>query len=146
MVAAIDFGSAYSGCAFSFKSNFIKNPLEICVMGIGQKGLESLKVPTVLLLDPNKNFSAFGFEAEEKYTELIQDDPDAANNWYYFSRFKMQLYQNRVRKFFFNILLVPINIMKVTYVKGVSLQRGICNRTYFILHYGNMFCRYLKQK
>ena len=113
MVAAIDFGSAYSGCAFSFKSHFIKNPLEIYVMGIDQKGLESLKVPTVLLLDPNGNFSAFGFEAEEKYTELIQDDPDAANNWYYFSRFKMQLYQNRVRNCF-NILLVSINIMKDT--------------------------------
>ncbi|CAG2194945.1 unnamed protein product [Mytilus edulis] len=76
MVAAIDFGSAYSGSAFSFKDRFIKDPLEINVMGIGQKDW------------------TFGFEAESKYSELLQDDPDEAQKWYYFSRFKMQLYNN----------------------------------------------------
>lgn len=99
MVAAIDFGSAYSGSAFSFKDRFIKDPLEINVMGIGQKGLESLKVPTVLLLNPDREFVAFGFEAESKYSELLQDDPDEAQKWYYFSRFKMQLYNNMVNIF-----------------------------------------------
>lgn len=94
MVAAIDFGSAYSGSAYSFKDRFIKDPLEINVMGIGQKGLESLKVPTVLLLNPDREFVAFGFEAESKYSELLQNDPDEAQTWYYFSRFKMQLYNN----------------------------------------------------
>lgn len=95
MVAAIDFGSAYSGCAFSFKQNYIKDPLDINVMAIGKKGLESLKVPTVLLLDHEGAFKAFGFEAEQQYTDLVQNDPEYANTCYYFSRFKMQLYNNK---------------------------------------------------
>lgn len=97
MVAAIDIGSAYSGNAFSFKSDFTTNPLNICVMeGIQTTNNMSSKVPTVLLLKPDRTFEAFGNEAEDKYTRLTLSNPQYANQCYYFSRFKMQLYNNRV--------------------------------------------------
>ncbi|CAG2220776.1 unnamed protein product [Mytilus edulis] len=96
MVAAIDFGSAYSGTAFSSKSDFTRNPLHICVMeGVGKISTMSTKIPTVLLLNPDKKFEAFGNEAEEKYARLTINDPQYANQCYYFTRFKMQLYNNR---------------------------------------------------
>ncbi|XP_063411922.1 heat shock 70 kDa protein 12A-like isoform X2 [Mytilus trossulus] len=98
MVAAIDFGSAYSGCALSTTNSFIKNPLEILNMGLDQKGNESLKVPTVLLLNPDRKFVAFGHRAEDQYTDLLEKTPDEAHKWYYFSRFKMQLYNNMTLK------------------------------------------------
>ncbi|XP_071148616.1 heat shock 70 kDa protein 12A-like [Mytilus edulis] len=94
MVAAIDFGSAYSGCACSTKNSFMKNPLDISMIGLDQQGNASLKVPTVLLLNPDKNFVAFGHKAEDQYTDLLEKTPDEAHKWYYFSRFKMQLYNN----------------------------------------------------
>ncbi|XP_052091580.1 heat shock 70 kDa protein 12A-like isoform X2 [Mytilus californianus] len=96
MVAAIDFGSAYSGTAFSFKSEFIRDPLNIHVMeGVGTTNNMSSKIPTVLLLNPDKKFVAFGNEAEEKYASLTINDQQYANQCYYFTRFKMQLYNNR---------------------------------------------------
>lgn len=96
MVAAIDFGSAYSGTAFSFKSEFIRDPLNIHVMeGVGTTNNMSSKIPTVLLLNPEKKFVAFGNEAEETYASLTINDPQYANQCYYFTRFKMQLYNNR---------------------------------------------------
>ncbi|VDI65162.1 Hypothetical predicted protein [Mytilus galloprovincialis] len=94
MVAAIDFGSAYSGCAFSTKNSFMKNPLDICTRGLDQKGNASSKVPTVLLLNPDRKCVAFGHQAEDQYTALLEKTPDEAHKWYYFSRFKMQLYNN----------------------------------------------------
>ncbi|OPL33355.1 hypothetical protein AM593_09397, partial [Mytilus galloprovincialis] len=94
MVAAIDFGSAYSGCAFSTKNSFMKNPRDIFMVGLDQQGNASFKVPTVLLLNPDKKFVAFGHKAEDQYTDLLEKTPDEAHKWYYFSRFKMQLYNN----------------------------------------------------
>ncbi|VDI76900.1 Hypothetical predicted protein [Mytilus galloprovincialis] len=89
MVAAIDIGSTFSGWAYS-----LNNPPENNVMGIGQTRVGSLKVPTVLLLDHDREFVAFGFRAEFIYSELLQNNPDEAHTCYYFSRFKMQLYNN----------------------------------------------------
>lgn len=94
MVAAIDIGSTYSGWAYSFNQ-----PPEIDVMGKGQTRVGSLRVPSVLLLDNNRTFVAFGFKAESMYSALLQKDPDEAQTWYYFSRFKMQLYNNMVNIF-----------------------------------------------
>lgn len=101
MVAAIELGTWYSRSAYSFKDMFVQDPLEINVIGIdiGQRESESVKVPTVLLLNPDREFVAFGFEAESKYSELLQDDQDEAQKWHYFSRLNMQLYNNTVNVF-----------------------------------------------
>lgn len=77
----------------------MKNPLDICTRGLDQKGNASSKVPTVLLLNPDRKFVAFGHQAEDQYTALLEKTPDEAHKWYYFSRFKMQLYNNMVNTF-----------------------------------------------
>ncbi|KAL3878558.1 hypothetical protein ACJMK2_030895 [Sinanodonta woodiana] len=92
LVAAIDFGTTYSGYAFSFRSEYDKDPCKIYtnVWNAGSRGLASLKAPTCALFDPHKRFHSFGYEAEDKYADLAADDE--ADGWYFFRRFKMTLY------------------------------------------------------
>lgn len=85
-VAAIDFGTTYSGYAYSTKSD--PSAIETCKWKYGQ--LESSKALTSVLLDRKKNFLAFGYEAEKKFVDNAGDDkPDVL---YYFRRFKMILH------------------------------------------------------
>ncbi|CAG2226933.1 unnamed protein product [Mytilus edulis] len=56
-VAAIDFGTTYSGYAFSSRTDFKRDPLEIHAnqsWNAGSTQLASLKTPTCLLLDSDK--------------------------------------------------------------------------------------------
>ncbi|XP_060083361.1 heat shock 70 kDa protein 12A-like [Ylistrum balloti] len=90
-VAAIDFGTTYSGYAFSFQQNHSKiNTNQAWISG--HRNLFSLKAPTCVLLKPDKSFHSFGYEAEGKYTDLFQDDKH--EDWYFFKRFKMTLHNN----------------------------------------------------
>ncbi|WAQ99241.1 HS12A-like protein [Mya arenaria] len=86
LVLAIDFGTTYSGYAFSFRSD----PLRIQTNQSWSQKLVSLKTPTVLLVDEDRKFQAFGYEAEEKYAELLEDCE--ADGWALLRRFKMSLY------------------------------------------------------
>ena len=67
MVAVIDFGTTYSGYAFSTISNIKLDPLKIHAnqaWTAGGRQLLSLKTPTCLLLDGRKQIVSFGYEAE----------------------------------------------------------------------------------
>ena len=48
----------------------------------------------MLLLDQDRKFDSFGFDAEEKYGDLLMDEE--AEGWSLFRRFKMVLYDNPV--------------------------------------------------
>jgi hypothetical protein len=79
MVAAIDFGTTYSGYAFSTISNFKLDPLKIHAnqaWNAEERQRLSLKTPTCLLLDGRKQLVSFGYKAENDYAELAQDDKD----------------------------------------------------------------------
>ncbi|KAL5012280.1 hypothetical protein ScPMuIL_010831 [Solemya velum] len=93
IVAALDFGTTYSGYAFSFRHDYESQPQKICTntawIASGQ-GLVSWKTPTTVLLNPDKTFDSFGYKAEEKYAELAEEEEH--EEWYYFSRFKMMLH------------------------------------------------------
>ena len=70
--AAIDFGTTFSGYAFSFKDkqstiNMNKN------WGAG-RGSDSYKTPTCIMTNPDDTFNSFGYEAEDEYFQL---DPDS---------------------------------------------------------------------
>lgn len=97
LVAAIDFGTTFSGYAYSLRHNFQKEPLKISTNNwvCGGQGFISLKTPTTILLSPDQQFNAFGYEAEDKYSNLVEDGEHHA--WYYFRRFKMLLHNNPVR-------------------------------------------------
>lgn len=96
LVAALDFGTTYSGYAFSLLHEYIKDPLIISTTRwtAGSGGLVSLKTPTCVLFDQTGKFHSFGYEAEEKYSNLALDDE--YQDWFYFSRFKMMLYKKKV--------------------------------------------------
>ncbi|XP_060577012.1 heat shock 70 kDa protein 12B-like [Ruditapes philippinarum] len=94
-VAAIDFGTTYSGYAVSFRAEFLENPLKIFTNNwkTGSTSAVSLKTSSCILFDPDQNFHSFGFEAEDAYAKLAEDEKHF--NWYYFKRFKMLLYENK---------------------------------------------------
>ena len=93
VVVAFDFGTTFSGYAFSFRND----PLKVQTNGnwvAGSEKLMSLKTPTAVLVDPNNQFYAFGFEAENKYTSLAEENQH--NGWKLFKQFKMLLHSNEV--------------------------------------------------
>ncbi|XP_069131333.1 heat shock 70 kDa protein 12B-like [Argopecten irradians] len=93
--AAIDFGTTFSGYAFSTKNDYQSNPQNVSSVtwSAGSGCLQSLKTSTCILFDPKGNFHSFGFEAEDKYCDLAYDN--LHKDWYYFRRFKMILYQQK---------------------------------------------------
>lgn len=113
LVAAIDFGTTYSGYAFSWKSEWRKIHH---ANYMGGRFLSS-KTPSILLLNPDKSFCAFGYGAENTFKDLVyvtnhasdsDSDSDSEketqttlnknwNEYYYFHRFKMLLHKDEVR-------------------------------------------------
>ncbi|XP_053399341.1 heat shock 70 kDa protein 12A-like isoform X3 [Mercenaria mercenaria] len=91
LVAAIDFGTTYSGWAFSFKNDFDKDPTKVCAKNWTGDQLVSSKTPTCVLINPDgKTLDSFGYEAETKYAELATDE--LHKPWFFFRRFKMMLF------------------------------------------------------
>ncbi|XP_060596203.1 heat shock 70 kDa protein 12B-like [Ruditapes philippinarum] len=92
LVVAFDFGTTYSGYAFSFRDD----PLKIQTNQkwiAGSDQLISLKTPTCVLLDPNGQFDSFGYEAENHFATLVEDKEH--QGWRLFRRFKMILHNNK---------------------------------------------------
>lgn len=96
LVAAIDFGTTFSGYAFSFLHEYKSDPLKIstATWTAGSGGCLSLKNSTCVLFDQTGNFHSFGYEAEDKYSDLALEDEH--HDWFYFRRFKMMLYNKKV--------------------------------------------------
>ncbi|XP_055999584.1 heat shock 70 kDa protein 12A-like isoform X1 [Ostrea edulis] len=97
LVAALDFGTTYSGIAWSHTHEFEKYPLRIsCLHWSSMLGPSqaTYKTPTSLLLKSNGEMIAFGYEAEEQYAELADDN--AQSGYCFFKHFKMLLYENEI--------------------------------------------------
>jgi molecular chaperone DnaK (HSP70) len=94
-VAAIDFGTAYSGYAFSSRGDFTTDPLKITAHQ-WNKDLISHKTPTSVLLDQDRKLVAFGDQAEKRFMELSEDDHH--HEYYFFRKFKMLLYSTEDMK------------------------------------------------
>ncbi|XP_060066317.1 heat shock 70 kDa protein 12A-like [Ylistrum balloti] len=94
VVAAIDFGTTYSGYAYSFRDDIRKTPLKIYTnqqWTDPETNLTTFKTPTSILFDNNRKFKSFGFAAESDYKDLIEDEEQ--EGWRFFRRFKMSLYR-----------------------------------------------------
>lgn len=95
-VAAFDFGTTYSGYAFSLRTA----PDSIYTCNWENNNVLYRKAPTSILLNKNEDFVAFGFEAERKYIASLEsddwdsDDSDQETNdeYRYFKWFKMKLH------------------------------------------------------
>nr|XP_022296996.1 heat shock 70 kDa protein 12A-like [Crassostrea virginica]XP_022296997.1 heat shock 70 kDa protein 12A-like [Crassostrea virginica] len=97
LVAAIDFGTTYSGYAFSTRTDFQREPTKAYLKQWVDPASSMMynKTSTCILFDESINFSKFGFEAEVKYLDLIMDDEH--KSWYFFRHFKMSLYDKQSR-------------------------------------------------
>ncbi|XP_072042338.1 heat shock 70 kDa protein 12A-like isoform X2 [Amphiura filiformis] len=90
VVIAIDFGTTFSGYAYSFS----RDPYHIQIMRKwegGDPGVMNMKTPTTLLLTPEGEFHSFGFTARDFYHDM---DHVEALNWLYFDKFKLVLHNN----------------------------------------------------
>lgn len=108
LVAAIDFGTTYSGFAYMSYNDFADKSTankdkKVSAPKWSSGQLLSQKTATALLLKPDKSFASFGFDAEQKFSSLAsaedeKDDPDIKlgdhTKWYFFRRFKMLLHNN----------------------------------------------------
>lgn len=94
VVAAIDFGTTYSGYAYSMTDDYKKDKLNISSATWKSATMISPKTPTSVLLDSDKALVAFGYDAESEYTLLAEKNEH--EDFYYFRRFKMELF-NEIR-------------------------------------------------
>lgn len=96
LVAAIDFGTTFSGYAFSSKHDFVKDPTKASLRRWIDpiSSMMHCKTSTCILFTEDQEVDKFGFEAEAKYLNLISDNNH--NNWYFFKKFKMSLYEMQV--------------------------------------------------
>lgn len=95
-VAAIDFGTTYSGYTFSSRDDFTRDPTKAYLKEWVDPSSNMLynKTSTCILFTKERKFSHFGFEAEYKYSDLMEDNNH--KEWYFFRRFKMCLYAMKV--------------------------------------------------
>ena len=94
MVAALEFGTTTSGYAFSFPYNFERDPLKINFHNWNTGTSLSVNTLTCLLLNKKKQCVAFGYKAENRYAELVDDEKQ--DDYYFFDRFTMSLHNNEV--------------------------------------------------
>nr|XP_022309539.1 heat shock 70 kDa protein 12A-like isoform X2 [Crassostrea virginica] len=111
-VVGIDLGTTYSGYVFSLS----KDELHFYSPNFwssGHGGMTSLKMPTSLLLNPDQTRHWFGFEAEDKYAELVTENEH--RDYYLCQRFKMELHSKHIKEDskIFDICGKPVPAMKV---------------------------------
>lgn len=92
LVAAIDIGTTFSGYAFSFLHEYLSDPMRISTNNWPHENGMSMKAPTSILLGPDGNLKAFGYEAISKFGDLAENNQH--QNHYFFDKFKMNLYQS----------------------------------------------------
>jgi len=102
-VAAIDFGTTYSGFAYCTKhdnNDYLKRKdlenVKLYCHHWSAEGWMNYKAPTCVLFDSKQNFHSFGYEARAYY----ENNPDKQDftKWFYFEHFKMMLYREKVYK------------------------------------------------
>ncbi|XP_052792742.1 heat shock 70 kDa protein 12B-like [Mya arenaria] len=97
-VVAIDFGTTFSGYAYSLSGDYRADEktekIHTPYWPTGS-GPSMSKTPTVLLLSPDKGFVAFGYDAESRFAELADDEDIDESKYHYFKHFKMELYSDQ---------------------------------------------------
>jgi len=136
VVVAIDFGTSFSGFAFSFNHRDGSEDIFMNRRWGSAQGYSTLKTPTCILLNPNKKFVKFGFEAAERYAEL-EDATD--KSFYFFDRFKMMLHgseetldrdtlleaRNGKRLLALDIFSKALNYLKERALERIHEQSGV---------------------
>ncbi|XP_053376860.1 heat shock 70 kDa protein 12A-like [Mercenaria mercenaria] len=87
VVAAIDFGTTYTGYAFAFRGDRGVTGLRTAKT---DRILRDDRVPTTVLLNEDKTLNSFGLDAEQLYCELSISEQ---KKYYLFKSFKMALFR-----------------------------------------------------
>uniref|UniRef100_A0A3B4FEA2 HS12B protein n=1 Tax=Pundamilia nyererei TaxID=303518 RepID=A0A3B4FEA2_9CICH len=87
-IIAIDFGTAYSGYAFSFAPKGAEVDPFLKTWG-KELGLDTPKSPTCILFNEDEEFLGFGYEAKTVYIKMRSEE---TKKHYFFENFKMRLY------------------------------------------------------
>ena len=95
-IVAIDFGTTYSGFAFSFNKEQGDDSIFMNRDWVNEQGHRTSKTPTCLLLKPDQSFDSFGYKAVEKYANLRSVYEE--KNFFFFQNFKMSLHNEEVRR------------------------------------------------
>ncbi|KAL4230968.1 hypothetical protein ACF0H5_011341 [Mactra antiquata] len=100
VIAAIDFGTTYSGHAYALLNDLRKDAAQVAIRSKYWTNdlarTNSLKTSTSILFKPDKTFHSFGLEAEKNYADLADDDKH--QGWRFFKHFKMMLYERTIRR------------------------------------------------
>lgn len=103
IVAAIDFGTTYSGYAYSFTDEYKKDPTKIHMNIKWHTGdYVSQKTKTSILFNSDGSFNSFGYEAEAKFSELTDDNEH--RDYIFFEQFKMKLFKREVSNALLSII------------------------------------------
>ncbi|XP_045171003.2 heat shock 70 kDa protein 12A-like [Mercenaria mercenaria] len=94
VVVAIDFGTTYSGWAFSFRHEYERDPIKVSSKNWQGGTLVSQKGPTCILIKPDgKTTDSFDYDAESKYAEKAEENDQ--DQWFFYKRFKMMLFKDK---------------------------------------------------
>ncbi|KAM9342628.1 heat shock 70 kDa protein 12A-like [Pholidichthys leucotaenia] len=91
-IIAIDFGTAYSGHAFSITARGAQIDPQVKRWG-KEQGLDTPKTPTCILFNEYGEFLKFGYEARAAYTSMRGAE---GKKHFYFENFKMALYDREL--------------------------------------------------
>ena len=92
-MVAIDFGTTYTGFAFSFNRG--NNAIFMNRDWTSEQGDRTSKAPTCLLLNPDLSFNSFGYDAMKTYAELQKEHEE--QKYFFFQHFKMALHNDEVQ-------------------------------------------------
>ena len=107
-VVAIDFGTTYSGFAFSFNAGQEKDEIFLNRDWTNEQNCRTSKTPTCLLLRSDMSFDSFGYDAVEKYADL--QSKKEGEEYFFFQHFKMELHSNEVKQYNSNLLKSKLNL------------------------------------
>lgn len=94
VVAAIDLGNTFSGYAYATRYDIENN--KVYYPSWCNSYLVSRKTHSTVLMNMDAKVVAFGFDAESKYADLLEDGK--GENYFYFPHFKMMLYDHAKTK------------------------------------------------
>lgn len=93
IIVAFDIGTSYSGYAYSDRKEIVTNTINLNEW-TGNSTLDPrAKAPTTVLLNGDQTFDSFGYEAEERYAQKVEEKTH--NECYRFRNFKMKLYHEK---------------------------------------------------
>ncbi|XP_078142315.1 heat shock 70 kDa protein 12A-like [Centroberyx gerrardi] len=113
-IIAIDFGTAYSGYAFSVSPRQAQTEPTVPSWG-KEHGFETLKTPTCILFNENEEFLKFGYDAKMAYTKAMRSEEAKKN--YLFENFKMSLYGKQLNR---DVMIAAINGKSMSALKVIT--------------------------